>query len=220
MTSESVISALVLSPDRLHALLAQLLSSFEADLAALVGEFDGASFAAELVVARDSIAGFAAAARAEAPADNPEAVVALVDGLRVPTRGRDRFERLLTTHSNLGFAEDGVRQQLEWLIELGRVDETWQQKFEALLGWDDAQTALVAALKQAFEEDTTVDDRLAMWGRRNAGDAAVWGRQLCGIEPGTRADDVIEGAEEVTVAFLAKFLAQHSRRMNALALAA
>jgi len=220
VTRETAIAALVPAPSRLHAVLAQLLSSFEAELAGLVGEFHGASIGDELVAARDGFARLAAKAREGAGVDDPVEVAAIVDALRRPLRGRDRFERLLSVHLGAGFVEDAIAQSVALLAETGGIEPAGQAAFDELLGWEDAQAPLVTALRRLFEEDSTLDDRLAMWGRRIAGDAGVWARGFYGIPASKRADEVVEGAEELLEGFLQEYYAQHSRRMNALALAA
>lgn len=220
MTRETALAALVPAPSRLHAVLAQLLSAIEAELAGLVGEFHGVPIGDELVAARDAFSVLAAEARAGADPDDPAAVAAIVDELRVPIRGRDRFERLLSVHLGAGFVEDAVRQCTALAVEAGSLDAAGGEALEQLLGWDEAQAPLVAALQRCFEADTTLDDRLAMWGRRIAGDAGVWARSLLGVRPEQAADEVAEGAEALIEEFLQGYFAQHSRRMNALALAA
>ena len=220
MTRESAIAALVPAPSRLRSVLAQLLSSFEAELAGLVGEFHGLQVGDELVAGRDGFAALADRARAEAGVDDPLEVAAVVDALRGPIRGRDRFERLLSVHLGAGFVEDAMGQSVALLAESGGVDEAERQALHGLLGWSDAQAPLVAGLQKLFEADSTLDDRLAMWGRRIAGDAGVWARGFLGVRPEQTADEVVEGGDAIVERFLQEYFAQHSRRMNALALAA
>ena len=220
MTRESAIAALVPAPSRLHSVLAQLLSAAEAELAGLVGEFHGLPVGDDLVAARDGFAARAARARESAGVDDPVEVAAIVDALRVPIRGRDRFERLLSVHLGAGFVEDAMAESVALLAEGGRVSDAERAAFEGLLGWEEAQVPLVAALHALFEADATLDDRLAMWGRRIAGDAGVWVRGVLGVRPDQDADEVAEGGDELIADALQRCFAQHSRRMNALKLAA
>lgn len=220
MTANSATSALALSPARVHALTAAVLSAFEAELAELVTAFDGETGASGIVAARDGVATLAEKARKDASPEHAAEEAELVAALRASTQGRDRFERLLSAHLVLGFAEDTLRHHVGWLSELVEGDAESVESLSALLGWQVPQFELVAALQDCFAEDDLVDDRLAMWGRRIAGDSAVWALTTCGIAPGTPASKVAEGADEPVEEFLRELFAQHSRRMNTLALAA
>ena len=220
MNRDTLISVLLPAPTLATGLLAHFAAAIEAELTALEREFETSPVRDRLVAARDEFAGLSAQLRQSVTGDDAEEVAELGAAFVQAVHGRDRFERLLSVHLGAGFVRDALAQVLEWQLEVGEVDEDAAAETRALLEWEAAQAPLVDALLALFDEDITLDDRLAMWGRRIAGDAAVWGRQLLGIAPGATADSVVAGSEDLVAEFQAGLMAEHSRRMNALKLAA
>lgn len=220
MTRDSIITALLPSRTFTPGLLAHFAAAIEAELTALEREFLDVPVRGFIVASRDEYAALSTEARRRVNGEDAEAIAELGARFVQAVHGRDRFERLLSVHLGAGFVRDALRQLVGWELEVGRIDASVADELGALLEWDAAQAPLVEALLALFEEDITLDDRLAMWGRRIAGDAAVWGRELLGIAPGATADSVVAGSEEIVEEFQAGLMAEHSRRMNALRLAA
>jgi hypothetical protein len=144
--------------------------------------------------------------------EDSDLVTKQLDELWARVSGRNAYEQLLSLFIVNGI----VRDALVGFGELGEPPVGLGDE----LDWAPWHDAIVETLKALFERDIHVDDRLAMWGRRIAGDAVVWARQLAGIEPGKSADALVEGAEAGAEKFAGVLLANHSRRMNALKLAA
>lgn len=142
----------------------------------------------------------------------PDAVTKLLDDLWARVSGRTAYEQLLSLFLVNGIVQDAV-------LGFGAL-RTPVVEFGDELDWSGWQDEIVAMLQALFERDIHIDDRLAMWGRRTAGDAVLWTRQFAGIAPGKSADTVVEGAEAGAEAFAGELLANHSRRMNRLKLAA
>lgn len=137
------------------------------------------------------------------------------DALRFRSPGRSPGERLLSAHLLAGFASDVI-------IAVGAASEQERERerLTQQVDWSAPQEHLRAAIEAAFAADPLLDDRLAMWGRRIAGDAAVWVRELCGVAPGIDPDTVRPGSGHALEAVTRILFAQHSRRMNALGLPA
>lgn len=133
-----------------------------------------------------------------------------LDALWARVQGRTAYEQLLTLFIALGMAEDA----------LGQYAQLREADISDALGWQPWHDEIVAVLQELFERDIHIDDRLAMWGRRIAGDTMLWARELAGIELGASADDVLDGAEAGAQKFGKELFANHSRRMNQLKLAA
>lgn len=111
-----------------------------------------------------------------------------LDELWARVTGRTPYEQALSLHLVGGIVADALAEfgvATEW--------EAWQQR-------------LVAVLTTVGAADRERRDRLAMWGRRVAGDAVVWATTL-------RAGVDVE-------ALAARLFANHSRRMNKLGMAA
>lgn len=208
MTRETEIyAALVPEKDELRLLAARSLVSIQRQLDALREEYASLSVAIEVGRAADIFASLRERGQAIV-GDEPNAKLdALLADLWEETRGRDHHEQLMTVHLNAGFIEDALRH--------------WGgDELDDLLGWGEAHEALVAVLQRLFALDSSLDDRLAMWGRRLAGISVLWSRRIVGVEEGQCPDDVIEGADQIVEAMVTELFAQHSRRMNTLALAA
>lgn len=208
MTRETeIFAALVPAPDSLRVLATRALVSIERELNALRGEYASLSVALEVAKAADLFAALADRARAAVGTAPHAQYDALLTDLWQDTRGRNHFEQLFSVHLNAGFIEDALGH---WGGE----------GLDDLLGWEEAHEVLVGVFKKLFELDNRLDDRLAMWGRRIAGISVLWSRRIVGVEAGQSPDEVIEGADQIVEAMVTELFAQHSRRMNALALAA
>ncbi|KAB1643457.1 hypothetical protein [Gulosibacter chungangensis] len=208
MTRETeIFAALVPAPDSLRVLATRALVSIERELNALRGEYASLSVALEVAKAADLFTALADRARAAVGTEPHAQSDALLTDLWQDTRGRNHFEQLFSVHLNAGFIEDALGH---WGAE----------GLEDLLGWQEAHEVLVGVFKKLFELDNRLDDRLAMWGRRIAGISVLWSRRIVGVEAGQSPDEVIEGADQLVEAMVTELFAQHSRRMNALALAA
>lgn len=208
MTHESEIkAALFPSSAELRVLAVRALVSIQRELDALRERYSSLSVALEVGRAAHLFASLTDKARAIV-GDEPHAKYdALLSDLWRDTRGRDQHEQLFSVHVNAGFIEDALKH-------------CGGDELDDVLGWQEAHDALVTVFKRLFELDNRLDDRLAMWGRRLAGIVALWSRRIVGVEVGQRPDDVIDGADQFVEALLTELFAQHSRRMNALALAA
>ncbi|MDJ1370578.1 hypothetical protein [Gulosibacter molinativorax] len=208
MTRETEIyAALVPATSELRIFAARALISIQRELDALREEYASLSVALEVGNAADLYTGLADRARESEGVEPHAKFDALLADLWRETRGRDQHEQLFSVYLNAGFIEDALRH--------------WGgSELDDLLGWDEGQESLVAVFKTLFDLDTTLDDRIAMWGRRIAGAAVLWSRRIVGVEAGQSPDDVIDGADQIVEAMVTELFAQHSRRMNALALAA
>lgn len=218
MTSESELyTELVPEPSILRRYAVLSLASVRTHASALSGEDPESPVAEQIGCAAEAWEGLATRALERLGDETPVSdgvFERLLAELWETTRGRSPQEQLLTLHLNAGLLEDVCRHLATGHGEDGAAE------VDELLNWQDAQADLIAALKGLFERDTHIDDRLAMWGRRIAGDQAVWARRVIGIEPGQSVDEVVPGAHPIEAAFVKQIFAQHSRRMNELALAA
>lgn len=127
--------------------------------------------------------------------------------------GRDWDERVVTSHLAGGILKDFYALVVEALGTEG-------ERLAPLIVDEDVQAVLHEIISTRIRETPSLGDRLAMWGRRITGDSLLAVRGALGVPPGTAADEVREGAEEVVDAISARLMAEHSRRMNALGLAA
>lgn len=213
MANSTVYTECIPNHARLRALTAALLSRAELSAAELVAEFGDLAVCEQIANARDAFAVAATAAKAETEAGDLRTADADLERLQQSVTGRDRAERLLTLHLAAGFAADSLRTLIQWRADVeGGRDE---QQFE-LLELTAPMNELVGALSSLFADDTILDDRLAMWGRRIAGDCAVWARTLLGLSTAEAAGE----AEDTVEQLLSTSFAEHSRRMNVLKLAA
>lgn len=133
----------------------------------------------------------------------------LLDHFAERVRGRNTEERLLSCYLMSGFLHDLFRALVEGLPGALRA------KVEPLTRDEEEQELLWKLVQASCEGDETVDDRLAMWGRRIVGDAILLVRQMFELGPETADDD-----REVAEAFIARLVANHTRRMSALGMAA
>lgn len=207
-------AALVPSAERLRRFAARVLVSLHAEVVVLREKYASSPVAGTIGAAAERFGRYAETAR-QAVQEGPERELdSLIADLRGRTGGRTHHEQLLSVHLNAAIVEDALRH-----LAAGHGEDA-AAAVEPLLGWQEGHDLLRDALKALFEIDNRLDDRLAMWGRRIAGDQAVWARRIVGVEPGRHADEVREGADEIVEPYVAELFAQHSRRMNALELAA
>lgn len=129
------------------------------------------------------------------------------------TQGRDWDERV----ASIVLAGGILRDFLQLLVE-----EFEPQPAGLAAALDDAETieSLNEILTARFQDDPRLSDRIALWGRRLTGDALLAVRRALGIPAGLPADRVVVGAEALLERLGSKLMAEHSRRMNRLGLAA
>lgn len=197
---------------RLRALEAAIFSRAEQEAAKLADDFADSNACELIAAARDDFAAAATEVDAAAEAGDIRTADMRVDALRLAVAGHDKQEELLSLHIALGFAMDAVALLLGTHTDTNGVaaESTASEHIGS------AQASLVAALEALFADDTLLDDRLAMWGRRVAGDCAVWARTLLGLESSesnSEADDTVEW-------LVSHCFSEHSRRMNKIKLAA
>lgn len=196
-------ASLVPDEQRLHALADALVARQRRELTAVA---ESTEFSDD---ARASLADAIAALPAATGAQD-EAAVALLEVLWARVTGRDTAEHVCSLVIASGIAMDAI-------AELAKLSGTSIEAHEAFTA---STAAIISALEICFAADTKLDDRLAMWGRRVAGDTVVWSREIVGIEPGMSADELTAGAEAGAERFAKALFAEHSRRMNLLKLAA
>lgn len=127
--------------------------------------------------------------------------------------GRDWDERIVTCHLAASILHD-------FYVEVLDAHGTAANMLRPMIEHDDVQGELHAIITDRLRNNLVLADRLAMWGRRITGDSLLAGRRALGIPAGTAADTVREGADAVLERVNARLMAEHSRRMNALGLAA
>lgn len=127
--------------------------------------------------------------------------------------GRDWYERITTCHLAASILHD-------FYVEVLDAHGSAADALRPMVAHDDVQSELHAIIAERLRGNQVLADRLAMWGRRITGDSLLAGRRALGIPAGTCADTVREGAEAVIDEVNARLMAEHSRRMNALGLAA
>ncbi|WP_188726247.1 ferritin-like fold-containing protein [Pseudoclavibacter endophyticus] len=127
--------------------------------------------------------------------------------------GRDWDERILTCHLAASILRDFYAEVLEAHGEAAA-------PLRPTIVHEDVQAELHGIIAGRLRGNFVLADRLAMWGRRITGDSLLAGRRALGIPVGTPAESVREGADAVLDEINARLMAEHSRRMNALGLAA
>lgn len=126
-------------------------------------------------------------------------------------RGRDMPERLLACYLVSGLLHDVYRELV------GQFPAAPRLKAEPLLDDAEEQEMLRGVIGSMIEASPTTGDRIAMWGRRIMGDCIVLVRELFGLPRGRRAP---ESEHALVQTFTSALLANHSRRMSAIGLAA
>ena len=213
-----VLGPLIPSPEAARALEVQTVVGVHWELAQVAGDFADAGVREALERARSllEVRGAGANRRLNEVVGPKQAVVLLdrideeVDQLWQYVRGRTREERLLTCYLVSGFCDDAVA----W------IDELHDEVAPVTDPGAPARDALREGIERLFAIDPSQRGRLAMWGRRIAGDCVVWVRMLLGVAPGRSGDEIAFGGERALERLGARLFANHSRRMSALRLAA
>jgi hypothetical protein len=130
------------------------------------------------------------------------------DRFRLATLGADWHELLLGIHITSGMLDDYFARLAEGLpAELGA-------RVRGILGESGASVVLEGELAAAIEADDTLDDRLALWGRRLVGDTLLIARSA--LRASESGDALGADVEPV----FTELIAAHTRRMDALGLTA
>lgn len=130
-----------------------------------------------------------------------------LDAFRLATSGARPEETMLTVHVTAGLLDDFYNRLAVTYGETGR-------RVARILQADDDREALVAMLRARMEEDPQWQSLLAMWGRRLVGDTLLVARDVLRLQTAD-ADD-----EARVEPMFTDLMASHSRRMEALGLAA
>ena len=124
------------------------------------------------------------------------------------TQGADWTEAALTTHLASGFLDETYASLAAGLRgDLG-------PRVRGILIADRRDAGLVLLLAEAMEVNPRLAPRLAMWGRRVLGDTMILARDALDFGPDHRRSAAI-----IEPAF-SELIAEHTRRMDALGLAA
>ena len=130
------------------------------------------------------------------------------DRFRLATLGADWHELLLGIHITSGMLDDYFARLAEGLpAELGA-------RVRGILGESGASVVLEGELASAIAADDTLDDRLALWGRRLVGDTLLIARSA--LRASESGDALGADVEPV----FTELIAAHTRRMDALGLTA
>lgn len=128
------------------------------------------------------------------------------------------WERLLKAHVGYGVEEDVVRLLAQ------QVDSGTRELILALLGDDRHANLVVGRITAATEQDAVLASRLALWGRRLAGEALGVVQRALVAHPQLRA--LLEpalpdsGGADLQQRLFAALTAEHTRRMARLGLTA
>ena len=123
-------------------------------------------------------------------------------------RDGDWYETVLTCYLTTGFLD-------EFFAKLATgLPEDAAHRIAAVFRRPSVGSLLVAELSAAIEANPRLAARLAMWGRRVIGDTLLLARSALHFGPNLRSDE--ERIEPV----LSELIAAHTRRMDALGLAA
>lgn len=145
------------------------------------------------------------------PSEELRRVSAPLDAFVERVRGRDADERILACYLTSGLLHELYRELVAHFPAAPRA------KAEPLLEDAEEQAMLAGVIRSITEASPTTGDRIAMWGRRIMGDCIVFVRERFGLPRGVAAPEA-EG--ELVDKLLSKLMASHSRRMNAIGLAA
>lgn len=142
------------------------------------------------------------------PAEVMEPFAPATDRFRAATSGADWYELLLGIHITSGMLDDYFARLAEGLpAEIGA-------RVRAILGENGAAVVIERELAAAIAADDTLDDRLALWGRRLVGDTLLIARSALRASESRGA----LGADVEPV--FTELIAAHTRRMDALGLTA
>lgn len=143
--------------------------------------------------------------------DDPTAVMAPfrepLDAFRTATHGVRPQETMLSVHITAGMLDDF------YLALSASYGETGDQ-VERILQADDDRQAIVDLIAQAIASDPELKSLLALWGRRLVGDTLLIARAA--LRPTT----LVAAHQEKVEPVFTELMAAHSRRMDAMGLAA
>lgn len=143
--------------------------------------------------------------------DDPTAVMAPfrepLDAFRTATHGVRPQETMLSVHITAGMLDDF------YLALSASYGETGDQ-VERILQADDDRQAIVDLIAQAIASDLELKSLLALWGRRLVGDTLLIARAA--LRPTT----LVAAHQEKVEPVFTELMAAHSRRMDAMGLAA
>ena len=130
------------------------------------------------------------------------------DRFRLATLGADWHELLLGIHITSGMLDDYFARLADGLpAELGT-------RVRGILGENGAAVVIEQELAAAIAADDTLDDRLALWGRRLVGDTLLIARSAL------RASETGDALGADVEPVFTELIAAHTRRMDALGLTA
>jgi hypothetical protein len=130
------------------------------------------------------------------------------DRFRLATLGADWHELLLGIHITSGMLDDYFARLADGLpAELGT-------RVRGILGESGAAVVIEQELAAAIAADETLDDRLALWGRRLVGDTLLIARSAL------RASETGDALGADVEPVFTELIAAHTRRMDALGLTA
>lgn len=133
-----------------------------------------------------------------------------LDAFRRATHGARPEETMLTVHITAGMLDDFYNALAASYGETGR-------KVARILQADDDREAIVVLVGARIAADEEWRSLLALWGRRLVGDTLLIARSA--LRPGSAS--ALDAAEEKTVEpVFTELMAAHSRRMEAMGLAA
>ena len=130
-----------------------------------------------------------------------------LDQFRRATQGAHPEETMLTVHLTAGLLDDFYNRLAVTYGDAGR-------KVARILQADDDREALVAILLARMAADPQWQALLALWGRRLVGDTLLVARGVLRLQTADAAD------EKRVEPMFTDLMASHSRRMEALGLAA
>lgn len=194
----------------LELVLFQELSDLVAEAPRLAGKHTIGQAAAEALERNE---GFLARLADEGvePGAELRRVSPSLDGFVERVRGRDTHERILTCYLISGLLHDVYRELV------GQFPAAPKAKVEPLLDDAEEQEMLRGVIRSITEATPVAGDRIAMWGRRVMGDCIVFVRDLFGLPRGERGP---EASAALVESFTSTLMANHSRRMSAIGLAA
>lgn len=130
-----------------------------------------------------------------------------LDDFRRETHGVRPDETMLTVHITAGMLDD-------FYLSLSASYGETGDRVARILHADDDRQAIEELISEAIERDAELRSLLAMWGRRLVGDTLLIARAA--LRPGTLGAADEEKVEPV----FTELMAAHSRRMDAMGLAA
>jgi len=142
------------------------------------------------------------------PAEVMEPFSKPIDEFERVTRGADWYEIVTTCYVTAGFLDDFFTR-----LALGLPAET-ARRISGILSGESGQQALRDVLVTATAENDRLAPRLAMWGRRLVGDTMLLARSALRYTENHRSD-----AARIEPVFT-ELIAEHTKRMDALGLAA